>query len=102
MIEVIVKYGQTLFDVAMEQYGCEEGVITIANDNALAIDDDLLPGQILLIQPQIPELSINNITIANYFNTNKIGVNSGVIEVPTPEPTLGFFDDDFYAIEFFD
>ena len=87
MIEVIVKYGQTLFDIALEQYGCEEGIITLAEDNALAIDAELTPGQILLVQSTLPVISANNQTIATYFKTNKVHINSQFI----PSKTIGQF-----------
>lgn len=102
MIEVKVKYGQTLVDVALEQYGCEEGIITLAADNALAIDAELTPGQILLLQSTLPVISVNNQTIATYFKTNKVGINSGIEPIESVTPEDGFYSDDFYDTEFYD
>lgn len=49
MNEAKVKYGQSLFDVSLEQTGSIESIIELASQNGLSITDELTPGNKLLI-----------------------------------------------------
>lgn len=50
--KVTVKSGQSIFDIALQEYGSVEGVYNLMQDNPARIpslDVDLLPGDVLLI-----------------------------------------------------
>ncbi|MCE7990441.1 MAG: hypothetical protein HEP71_00620 [Roseivirga sp.] len=66
--------GQSLLDVALELYGDIEGVITLIEDNPelSSLDDDLYPGQQLLIDSS---KTINE-DVASYYKQEAIRLNS--------------------------
>lgn len=66
--------GQSLLDVALELYGDIEGVITLIEDNPdlSSLDDDLYPGQQLLID----STKAINEDIAGYYQQEAIRLNS--------------------------
>ncbi len=51
---------QTLFDLALFYYGGFEGVFLLMEDNDLAIDTELTPGQELIIRDVVPVLNDYN------------------------------------------
>lgn len=70
--------GQTIIDVAIEYYGCYEGVFLILEDNpTLVLGDKLNASQKIVLRDAVPTLTDNNVTIAQYFATKNIKVNSG-------------------------
>lgn len=79
-------YGQTIEDMAIMYYGCVEGVGQIMYDNQLAGDELLYAGQPILIQDEVPELTINNRVIAAAVKNEAIKPNS---HVATDEPDTG-------------
>lgn len=71
--------GQTIYDIAIKEYGCFEGVFVVCEDNGLSLVSELIPGQTILIREPVPELTDTNVQIASYFAVNKVGVNSGLV-----------------------
>ena len=55
-MDYIVKYGQNLMDIAIQEYGGIEGLLTLAIDNNLSITSEITLGQVL----KINELKIIN------------------------------------------
>ena len=73
-------------DIAIQQYGTVEALVTLCGDNNLELDADLLAGQQLYIQDTYPAtadtlvanyLTGNGITIAgtDYVAVNVLGTN---------------------------
>lgn len=76
MKTVTVTYGQTLSDVALQEYGCSEGIVLLAQDNDLSLTAKVEAGQPLQIRDVVPELTPTNIAVAQYFRINGIKPNS--------------------------
>ncbi|MFA9212471.1 MAG: hypothetical protein ACEQSR_01305 [Candidatus Methylacidiphilales bacterium] len=95
---VEVRQGQTLADIAIKEYGCYEGIGFLLQDNSsLSVDVDLVPGTLINVQETVPELTTNNITVANVFKTQQINPNSGYY----PEIIEGdFLEEDFKSIDY--
>lgn len=74
---ITATYGQTLMDIAVQEYGCYEGVTLLMQDNDLALTANLVAGQELLIRDAVPELTATNQAVAQYNRLNGISVNSG-------------------------
>jgi hypothetical protein len=49
--------GQTIEDIALQEYGCYEGVFLLLEDNELGMDDLLVAKQELKIRQPIPTLN---------------------------------------------
>lgn len=73
MNEARVKYGQSLFDVALEQTGSIESIIELAEQNGLSITDGLTPGDKLLIGD---DLTVDD-DILTYYNVKGIKPATG-------------------------
>ncbi|MGJ1198835.1 hypothetical protein ACR777_05365 [Sphingobacterium spiritivorum] len=73
MRNVIVESGQHLVDVAVQEFGTADGLKIICELNNLEYDDDLQPGQSLIL----PDLDPDN-RIQAYFKTKNIGLNSHI------------------------
>lgn len=68
-----VVYGQTLMDIAIQYYGDPRALVDLANNNGIAIDDEIFAGQPLQILN-----SANGIPVfSEYLIENKIAVVSG-------------------------
>jgi hypothetical protein len=72
---IIVKYGQSLMDLAVQMYGSASALVELANDNDLAIDADVQPGQQLIVRDAYPDSAIS--IFADYIKENSIVVVSG-------------------------
>jgi hypothetical protein len=71
-----VKYGQSIFDIALQQYGDISAVWNIIDDNQLTLDIDFDGGETLSIQTGITN------TIAQYFaQTTNIVNNSDLDQI---------------------
>jgi hypothetical protein len=79
--ELTLLSGQTLYDVAIQEYGHTDGVFLLLEDNEGVIDDlsEIPPaGTKLLIRLQVPELSDDNRAIAAEFARRGQQVVSGL------------------------
>ena len=90
-----VLSGQTLIDIALQQYGCYEGIKILCQDNGLSFTSEIHAGDTLLIQDVVPELTDDNIKVANYYAANKVQVNSTWYA-----PSGDFLSDDFLTTDF--
>lgn len=71
---MIVIENQSLFDVAVQEYGSVLASFAWALKNGLSITDDLAPGQQL-----VPAIStFRNADVANYFKGKKQLVATGI------------------------
>ena len=94
MKKIIVRYGQTIFDIAIQEYGCYEGVTVLCQDNVLSLSSELVAGQVLLIQITVPDFSNGNMQVVNYLVANGIKPNSGYQK---PIITAPFYSGGFYG-----
>jgi hypothetical protein len=99
---IIIEEGQTLIDLAIQEYGCIEGVAYLCEDNNFSLDETLNPAQKVKIRDVIPNINGSNIEVLNIQKSKRTIINSGIVPVQTVTPTTGFFDDDFYDTEFYD
>lgn len=98
MATITVSDGQTLIDIAIQQYGCYEGVFDLIKDNeGLGLSSQLVAGQVLNIKDEVPTYNDNNVAIALHFRVNKIRVNSQYLP---PVITGGFYHEDDFDNDF--
>jgi hypothetical protein len=77
MKEVIVTYGQTIYDVVLKHYGCFEGIFILLEDNKnLNLTSEVGAGSKLKIRTEVPELNDTNLLVVQFFNDNSITPNS--------------------------
>lgn len=89
--QVEVFEGQTLIDIAIQEYGCYEGVMLLLKDNAIRIADDLNAGLVLMVRDEVPELNAINRAVAAFYKANGIKVNTN-----WQARGQGFYEADFY------
>ena len=85
MTKSIVQYGQSLFDLAVQHYGSEEGIFALLADNPGLVQnwhDDPEPGTEIYIKT--PPLSERT---AQYYRAN--GILPASLYTPVPDDTLG-------------
>ena len=76
MRTITIEEGQNLIDIAVQEFGTADGLSTICDLNDLEFDEDLKPGQILVL----PDLDPDN-DIQAYFASEGIKVNSHTISL---------------------
>ena len=98
MRSVSVFEGQTIYDIAIQEYGCFEAVFLLLEDNVgLTLDTELINKQQLNIRNEVPELTETNKQIVEIFKQKNIKPNSGY----QPDLTQGDFElEDFEQIDF--
>lgn len=69
--KIIVEFGQSLVDIAVQEFGTADGLSVICELNNLEFDDDLDSGQILILPDRDPDNDIQQ-----YFNGQGTMVNS--------------------------
>jgi len=75
MRQVIVQQGQTIVDIALQEYGSVEGLFAFLEANqTLDLDSELEPGQKVLVR----EEDVVNSDIVNYYQRNNISVISSL------------------------
>lgn len=82
--QVTVADRQSLVDIAMQEYGCYEGIFVLLDDNIdrlKAIDEVPLPGMKLNVRSELPKLKPENRAIVAEYNrllhtvvSNAVGV----------------------------
>lgn len=83
MATYTVKYGQSIFDVAMQKYGSLEGVELLFRDNpSLCFDSDLQVGQLLNVE----EGDVLESEVVNYLDAGGhiVSNSDGVGEFTDP------------------
>lgn len=91
-----VLAGQSLYDFAIQVYGCPEGVFELLKDNDISIDQMLTAGQELNVKSVVPELNSRNKAIATVFKRENRKPNSGIFESSESD----FEDIDFESIDY--
>ncbi|KOY85030.1 hypothetical protein AD998_01710 [bacterium 336/3] len=85
MKNYIVKYGQSLLDVALGEYGDASAIVQLAKDNNLSITSDLEVGQVLLVD----ENKIIKQNIVSFFSKNGINLATDIPK-PNKSQTITF------------
>lgn len=79
MKQYVTQYGQSLIDIALQEYGHIDGVFQIIKDNPqYAITDVPKVGDVVLIQKTVPVLSLDNNKIAETIKSDNITMASGL------------------------
>src|SRR5260221_13200919 len=71
-MQIKVRYGQTIYDIANMYYGDISNVWKLIDDNQLTLDTDLEGGEVLTIDPTFS----TNAPITNYFKLNLFVINN--------------------------
>ena len=89
-------YGQTLIDIAIQHYGCYEGLFEILKLNPhMGLSYEVAAGEEVLVHDEVPELTNNNVAIAAHFALNNVRVNSSY------QKEVGeFLPEDFNDVDF--
>jgi len=70
MGSVIVIEQQSIFDIAIQQYGSVEGVVQLMDDNTnLTFNSNIIPGQNLIVSDEAIDVDI-----VNYFRKKQLKV----------------------------
>lgn len=92
MRNVIVTYGQTIFDIAIQEYGTYEGVFLLMEDNNLGLDSEITAGEMLLVRELVPELDEKNLQTSSYLKANSIAPNAAFVSEAEAEFELDDYD----------
>lgn len=104
MKEVILLTGQTVYDLALQEYGHTDGVFMIVQDNPELIGEwgDVPPaGSKVQVRLNIPELSENNKAVAAELARREQQVVTGLPVNYNPEGELyvenGYWNENYTA-----
>lgn len=76
---ITVESGQNLIDIALQEYGTPEALVTICADNALEYDANLVPDQALAIrQTGVDKIDFINMTVLAEYQKAGLVINSGI------------------------
>lgn len=89
MKKVTTSEGQSMFDLALQEYGDAAGVISIAEINGYAITQALETGTELSVDDTNPV----NARVRNYFSDRAYKVNTGKV---TPSSLPSGIHDDYH------
>jgi len=73
-MKIKVQYGQSLMDIAVQQYGSAGALWDLAADNGHALDADVFAGDELVIRDSYPDTAIP--IYADYLTGNSIKIVS--------------------------
>jgi len=77
MKQIKVESGQSLIDVAMQEHGTPQALVTICDDNGLEYDADLISGQALLIREvDVDELIYHNSVVFQQLQASAATINT--------------------------
>lgn len=81
---IIVGDRQCLIDIAIQEYGCYEGVVLLIEDNNAVVSwsQSLLPGMPLKIRKNIPKITDQNQAVATELNNTEAIVVSDEEALP--------------------
>ena len=86
-----VRFGQTIEDIAIQEYGSLSGVRFLLEDNpSISLDTLLFPGQELSIR--IVELTDSEVQMVNYLKQNKLNPVGGFVG---EKPEISYVDEDY-------
>ena len=72
--------GQTIFDIALQQYGCFEGVFLIMELNpTINLNTVLQPNTEIKIKDILPELNADNKRVVQLYTQNNVKPNSSYV-----------------------
>jgi hypothetical protein len=91
MAQSKVSEGQSLLDVAIQEYGTVEALFDLADANGIAITDVIAPGRVLVV----PSSAAAVPALADYFRARQRRINTGA-----PVPPLILLRRDFKASDF--
>ena len=78
---ITVNPGQSMYDIAVQEYGCYEGVFLLIVHNPTVLvdglDTELSIGASLAILKTVPSLTANNVAFTNYIAGKGVRVISG-------------------------
>jgi hypothetical protein len=95
MIKVTVSYGQTWFDIAMQELGDIERVVELAQANGRSITDALEAGEVL----NVPAFDSTKRSIVQLFLTQANKPASGDTSIVADPDTGGNEGIEFWALE---
>jgi hypothetical protein len=77
---IIVRYGQSTSDIALENYGCFEGANQLMLDNPgiLSADQILQPGTMLYVQNPVPVFTDSNTQIVQTLVNDGTLISTGL------------------------
>lgn len=81
MKEVTVINNQSIFDLAIQEYGDAEAIVNVALDNNLSITDKLSPGQKI----KLPIYENKKNQMVDYFANKKLSIVTAITEQQTQE-----------------
>ncbi len=92
-----VSLGQTLTDIALQEYGCVEGLIDLMKLNPdLEINGKLIPGTDVNLPDVVPVLTPSNIANLNEIKRSFKRANTGTGDVLVSEYyEPGYIDPDY-------
>lgn len=70
---MVTRNGQTIMDIALQEYGNMDAIFDIANANDIPVSDLPEVGTILAM-PNIPRQSV----VVDYYSNNNIHIASGI------------------------
>ena len=86
-----VRYGQTIEDISIQEYGSLSGVRFLLEDNpSISLDTLLFPGQELNIR--IVELTDSGFQTVNYLKQNNLIPVAGFVG---EKPEISYMDEDY-------
>ncbi len=74
MKKVIVHKRQNVIDLAIQEYGSIEGLLELAKENNLSLDEDMVVGSTLFVDAS----KITNKPLVGFFKEKKIVIVTGV------------------------
>ena len=89
MKKATVHKQQNILDLAIQEYGSIEGLLELAKENNLSLDEDMVAGSVL----SVDESKIINLPLVNYFKEKEIVIATGANGFVTDD--IGIFDDTF-------
>lgn len=93
---VITTYGQTLFDIALKQYGCCEGVFWILKDNSgMSITDCPEAGTPILIRDNVEDIADTARRVKEHLDIHMIINNSLYLQDTSKDFDTIYFDNSY-------
>jgi hypothetical protein len=97
MKTIVITQGQTIYDIAIQEYGCYEGVKLLCDDNGLGLVTELVAGDTLLIRNEVPAINDFNISASAYLKSSSMKPNSGYKSDVELFYSHGFYSPKFYV-----
>lgn len=94
MSPTIITAGQSLVDVAIQELGSVDALFDLADAGGLAITDELVPGQVLVV----PDSPAAVPAVVSYFSARAQRINTGDMAPPAPaDPAQRYFSNLFFT-----